>query len=204
VTTDADGMMTCEARRRSSRPAGELSGLFDAGLGPRAVYVAVGDARPGEVEQAAARLLTLPDTGAPCDDATVQGPAFYAPAPPESDAAVAVLIELLVARGLQPVARRDVLGRTVTLSGIPDADVLRTVRPTAAALGPARTAAAARLAESPAFWAEALAVLYLTDGDLRPSRDPAFVARFPSRGARVSSQAVADLAARLAASPVVP
>ncbi|HEX9952439.1 MAG TPA: hypothetical protein VGB53_11765 [Rubricoccaceae bacterium] len=200
VTTDPGRATSCEVQRRSSREAGSLAGLFEAGLGRRAVYVAVGDARPGEVEQAAARLLTLPDTPPPCESVRAAGPEFSASVPLEADATAAVLVELLIARGQRPVLQRDAGTGSTTLRGIPEADVLRTLRPTAAALGAARTAAAARLAESPAFWADALAALYLADGDLRPSRDPAFVARFPSRVARVSAESVAALAARFAAS----
>ena len=47
----------------------------------------------------------------------------------------------------------------------------------------------------------ALADLYRTEGEIRPSRDPAFVSDFAARVARVTERAVTELAARLAASP---
>lgn len=186
----------CEARTTSSRTSGDLAGLFETSLGPRAVYVVVGDARPGEVEQAAARLLTLRPADGPCAAAaggrTVQTAADEA-------AEVAVLVEVLRARGEMAFARTS--GGQTTLGGAPG--TLAALRPTDAELAAARSAAARR-PEAAAFWLDALASLYTSPGDVRPPRDPAVVARFPARVARVSSRAVADLAARFAASPAAP
>ncbi len=187
--------MACEARITADRTSGDLVGLFETSLGPRAVYVVVGDARPGEVELAAARLLTLAPAAPGCAD---DGPlhSYALPAEPDADASLAVLVEVLRARGETAFARTSG-GRTV-LGGATQA--LASLRPTEAELSAARSAAARR-PEAAAFWLDALASLYTLPGDVRPPRDPSLVARFPARVARVSSRAVADLAARFAASP---
>ena len=190
--------MACEARIIAERTSGDLAGLFERSLGPRAVYVVVGDARPGEVELAAARLLTLAPASPPCAS---DGPAhsYALPAEPEADAALAVLVEVLRARGDAAFARTS--GGLTTLGG--SSGALTTLRPTDAELAAARSAAARR-PDDAAYWLDALAALYTAPGEVRPPRDPALVARFPSRVARVSSRAVADLAARFAASPAAP
>lgn len=193
-TADPASLMPCEARTEGRLPTDSLDGLFDTSLGGRAVYVVVGDARPGEVEQAAARLLTRPDAPLRCASAS-GSQAYTVEAAPESDATFAVLVELLVGPAR---ATRDAWTGTTTLHT--DAS-LAALRPTAASVAAARAAVAEQRAESPAFWAEALADLYRTEGEIRPSRDPAFVSDFASRVARVTERAVTELAARLAASP---
>jgi hypothetical protein len=193
-TTDPATLAPCEAKATLRRPADELSGLFDTSLGRGAVYVVVGDARPGDVEQAAARLLTRVDSSPRCADDADQMRSYTVAAGPETDATFAVLAELLSG---PTRTTRDAWTGTTTLWT--DARITQ-FRPTAAQVAAARAAVTERLAESPAFWTEALADLYRTEDDLRPTRDPAFVARFATRVARVSAQSVSDLASRLAAS----
>ncbi|HEX8384980.1 MAG TPA: hypothetical protein VF576_02295 [Rubricoccaceae bacterium] len=193
-------------------PPGALPSGFEtvAGVGTaRAVYIAVGDATPGEVEAAAARALVLgtrrEENRLPVPDDVSTGGAYRVSVPPESDAAVAVLAEILTARHEPEQVRsvRDEWAGTTTLfiGDRAGEGSLNRFQPTAAEVASARTAARGRLSHA-TYWVNALADLYRTDGDLRPSRDPAFVADFASRVARVSSQDVAQLAARFAASPV--
>lgn len=193
----ADRPGGCSPRYSAQSPAGDLSGLFQELLGASAVYVVVGDARPGEVEVAAARLLRLMPEDAPCVDPA--GLAFAYTLPPVADdATLAVLVEVLRERGLSTFAR-SAPGRTV-LAGAPEAAALASLRPTADKINAARAAVSRRIDTAP-YWLNALADLYRTAGDLRPSRDPSFVARFPARVARVSAADVNALAARFAASP---
>lgn len=187
----------CNSGASPQQPVGSLSELFGVSYGPRALYVLAGDARPGEVEQAAARLLTLPESIRICGDGSYPPSAYRVAVEPDDDAALAVLVELLRARGGSAYSR--LWNGQATLAGAPTD--LATLRPTADDLGAAR-AAASRHIDAAAFWLEALGALYATDGALRPARAPAFVARFPARVARVSARDVTDLAARFAASPV--
>ena len=188
---------SCTSRYSEQRPTGDLAGLFREALGARAVYVVVGDARPGEVEQAAARLLTRTPPSAPCVGPASLAGSFTVPTDADADAVLAVLIEVLRVRGSEAFAR-SAGGRT-TLGGASGA-ALAALRPSDADMATAR-AAASRRPEAAAFWLDALASLYSAPGDVRPSRDPAFVSRFPTRVARVSAASVASLAARFAASP---
>ncbi len=187
----------CPRSAVQQQPVDRLSDLFSASVGARGVYILAGDARPGEIEQAAARLLTLPESLQICGDGRDPASAYVISPEPGDDAALAVLVELLRARGLD-VFSRPAADRTV-LAGAP-AD-LAALRPSADELGAARAAASRRIDDA-AFWLEALGALYQTSGELRPSRDPAFVSRFPTRVSRITARAVTDLAARFAASPL--
>lgn len=194
-------------------PRAEQAGAAPAGRASRATYVLVGDARPGDVEAAAARALVVgagvlfrPALGPPIRP----GAGYRVAAPPESDAAFEVLAELLAARAgssrpasERPFAERDARAGTTTLWNGPDAVRLARLDPTAAELADARARVARTRPLDAGFWARALADLYQAGGDVRPARDPAFVADFAARVARVSVRDVADLAARLAASPVL-
>lgn len=185
-----------ECRFLDERPPDGLAGLFDAFYGSSSVYVLVGDARPGEVEQAAARLNGMPTMTVDCVRSATEQTAFRVALEPADDATLAVLVEVLRGRGQAAFARTS-YARTV-LGGATEA--LASLRPTDAELSAARSAAARRPEEA-AFWLDALSSLYTAPGTVRPPRDPSLVARFPARVARVSSRAVADLAARFAASP---
>ncbi len=190
--------VACSPRYSAQSPAGDLSSLFREALDASAVYVVVGDARQAEVEVSAARLLRMRPEDAPCVDPA--GLAFsYALPLVEDDATLSVLVEVLRARGLSTFAR-NAPGRTV-LAGAPEAAALVALRPTAGEISAARAAVSQRIDTAP-YWLNALADLYLTDVDLRPSLDPSFVSRFPARIARVSARTVTDLAARFAASPI--
>jgi hypothetical protein len=210
--SDGTGPRERVSANRSPRGEGltyRFGALLPVGEAANTVYVVVGDATPGEIEAAAAPALVRgtrrEDNRLPVpDDVFVMG-GYRVSAPPESDAAVAVLVEILRARHgpSQVSAVRDEWAGTTTLflGDRAGERPLARFRPTAAEVAAARSAARARLT-APTFWTAALADLYRTDGDLRPSRDPAFVAEFPARVARVSERAVTDLASRLAASPV--
>ena len=208
----ADLAVLFEAPLFPSDLSGEAPGTGRAGAS-RATYVLVGDARPGDVEAAAARALVVgagvafqPAHGPPIQPG---GPGYRVSAPPESDAAFEVLTEILAARGgsarapsERPFTERDARAGTTTLWNGVDASRLARLDPTPAELADARARVARTRLASADFWARALADLYQTGGDIRPTRDPAFVADFASRVARVTARDVADLAARLAASPV--
>ena len=208
----ADLAVLFEAPLFESDPSGQVPAGVRAGAS-RATYILVGDARPGDVEAAAARVLVA---GAGSTFQPVLGPSirpgagYRVSAPPESDAAFEVLAELLTARAgpAQPAyerafAERDARAGTATLWNGPDAARLARLDPTPAELADARARVARTRPSDVGFWARALADLYHTTGDIRPARDPAFVADFAARVARVSARDVADLAARLAASPVL-
>ena len=187
-------------------PASDLAGLLQRStISPSAsaTYVVVGDATRESVELAAAQALVL-GVVPPAGDLNlwVRFPNSYQLAlQPESDAVFAVLIEALRARpnGSQTKGTKRPCDETTWLQDGPDAGTLARFAPTAADVTAARSRVQSLLG-SPQFWAEALATLYAPSGTLRPSRDPAFVAAFATRLARVSSQDVSALAVRLAAS----
>lgn len=201
MTGIVPGDPTCDRRMSGLAPAGNLSSLFSASLGSTAVYAVVGDARPGEVEQVAARLLTLAAAEPRCMAEGFSRSVYSVTASAESDAALAVLAELLTRQGHTPVQQRALpTGRFILSGDVSPAD-LAGLRPSADDLNAARATVAARLAESPEYWMRSLLDLYHTDSTLRPSRDPAFVSRFSARVARVSAESVTALASRFAASP---
>ena len=208
----------------STRQPDALGGLFATPLfraseadrpgGAGATYIVVGNARTADIEVAAAQTLVL-GVGVvfSTDDSppfAPQNAAVYRVAvPPDADAAVAVLVHVLGARA-RPQAlgtdaiiniERDESSGTTTLYVTPGAASPVGLRVSPEELDAARRRVARLPAESPEFWASALAALYQTPGDIRPSRDPAFVADFPARAARVTERAVMDLAARFATSP---
>ena len=208
----------------NTRAPDALDGLFATPLfhasvadlpgGAGATYVVVGNARPDDVEVAAARTLVL---GAGvvyfAEDPQLvwlaDAAAYRAAVPSDADAAVAVLVDLLRTRtgplmeGMDGIigVERDEPARTTTLRVQRDAASPVGLRVTPAELAAAKARVARLPAENPDFWTSALADLYQTPGEVRPSRDPAFVAAFPARVARVTERAVMDLAVRFATSP---
>lgn len=154
-------------------------------------YVLVGAASAAEIEAAAARALVNPG----------------APAPPlgnsyrismEPDPALAMLLDVLVSRDPSADVFAVHSGGVTTLWGAPEAATLAILRPTQA-----EVTALARSAASPALWTRSLADLYRAGQALRPSADPATIARaITPPPAATTAEQVAALAARFAASPV--